>query len=84
MAEALDAFAVREKLTGSATAMGRYMVQLFGSKKEPWVVGGPDEVADEDGDHVFTNYQVVRGRSKYLPLAAKCGLRFDGWRPYGF
>jgi serine/threonine-protein kinase len=35
--EALDAFAVREKLTGTNTALGRYMVQLFGSKKEPWV-----------------------------------------------
>ena len=41
--EALDAFAVREKLTGSNTAMGRYMVQLFGSKREPWVVGGGGE-----------------------------------------
>ncbi|HSD88745.1 MAG TPA: serine/threonine-protein kinase [Kofleriaceae bacterium] len=37
MIEALDAFAVRAKLTGSNTAMGRFMVQLFGSKKEPWV-----------------------------------------------
>jgi eukaryotic-like serine/threonine-protein kinase len=37
MNEALDAFAVRAKLTGSNTAMGRFMVQLFGSKKEPWV-----------------------------------------------
>src|SRR5215831_17858552 len=39
MIEALDAFAVRAKLTGSNTAMGRFMVQLFGSKKEPWVEG---------------------------------------------
>ncbi|HUS27428.1 MAG TPA: serine/threonine-protein kinase [Kofleriaceae bacterium] len=37
MIEALDAFAVRAKLTGSNTAMGRFMVQLFGSKKEPWI-----------------------------------------------
>ena len=37
--EALDAFAHRAKLTGSATALGRFMVQLFGSKKEPWVEG---------------------------------------------
>jgi len=37
--EALDAFAVRAKLTGSNTAMGRFMTQLFGSKKEPWVEG---------------------------------------------
>src|SRR5258707_582209 len=36
--EALDAFAVRAKVTGSNTAMGRFMVQLFGAKKEPWVV----------------------------------------------
>ena len=35
--EALDAFTVRAKLTGSNTAMGRFMVQLFGAKKEPWV-----------------------------------------------
>jgi serine/threonine protein kinase len=39
MIEALDAFAVRAKLTGSNTAMGRFMVQVFGSRKEPWVEG---------------------------------------------
>ena len=39
MIEALDAFAVRAKLTGSNTAMGRFMAQLFGSKQEPWVEG---------------------------------------------
>ena len=39
MIEALDAFAVRAKLTGSNTAMGRFMTQLFGTKKEPWVEG---------------------------------------------
>ena len=38
--EALDAFAVRAKLTGSNTAMSRFMNQLFGSKKEPWVDAG--------------------------------------------
>jgi hypothetical protein len=43
MIEALDAFAVRAKLTGSGTAMGRFMVQLFGAKKEPWVDGGNGE-----------------------------------------
>jgi serine/threonine-protein kinase len=37
MIEALDAFTVRAKLTGTNTAMGRFMVQLFGSKREPWV-----------------------------------------------
>ncbi|MGE0549342.1 MAG: serine/threonine-protein kinase [Kofleriaceae bacterium] len=41
--EALDAFAVRAKLTGSNTAMGRFMVQLFGTKKEPWVDHGHPE-----------------------------------------
>ncbi|MGE0868985.1 MAG: serine/threonine protein kinase [Kofleriaceae bacterium] len=41
--EALDAFAVRAKLTGSNTAMGRFMVQLFGTKKEPWVDHGSPE-----------------------------------------
>jgi serine/threonine-protein kinase len=39
MIEALDAFAQRAKLVGSNTAMGRFMGQLFGSKKEPWVAG---------------------------------------------
>ncbi len=37
--DALDAFAVRAKLTGSNTAMGRFMTQLFGTKREPWVEG---------------------------------------------
>jgi eukaryotic-like serine/threonine-protein kinase len=41
--EALDAFAVREKLTGTNTALGRFMVQLFGTKKEPWITGGAEE-----------------------------------------
>ncbi|HTL35684.1 MAG TPA: serine/threonine-protein kinase [Kofleriaceae bacterium] len=54
MIEALDAFAVRAKLTGSNTAMGRFMVQLFGSKKEPWVEGpnGGDrtQVTDASGE----------------------------------
>jgi serine/threonine-protein kinase len=39
MNEALDAFGVRAKLTGSNTAMGRFMVQLFGQRREPWVEG---------------------------------------------
>ncbi|CAN5600673.1 hypothetical protein BH11MYX1_BH11MYX1_05850 [soil metagenome] len=37
MTEALDAFTVRAKLSASNTAMGRFMAQLFGAKKEPWV-----------------------------------------------
>jgi len=48
--EALDAFAVRAKLTGSNTAMGRYMVQLFGSKREPWVGGGDGDAAGTGSD----------------------------------
>jgi len=51
--EALDAFAVRAKLTGTNTAMGRFMTQLFGTKREPWVEGGPGEkteIAIEHGD----------------------------------
>ena len=39
MNEALDAFAVRAKLTGSNSAMSRFMTQLFGVKREPWVEG---------------------------------------------
>jgi serine/threonine-protein kinase len=35
--DALDAFTVRAKLPGSNTAMGRFMLQLFGTKKEPWI-----------------------------------------------
>ncbi|HEY0191815.1 MAG TPA: protein kinase [Kofleriaceae bacterium] len=37
MIEALDAFAVRAQLTGSNTAMSRFMTQLFGVRKEPWI-----------------------------------------------
>jgi len=56
--EALDAFTVRAKLTGSNTAMGRFMVQLFGSRKEPWVEGARPgertEISDDD-DNDKTN-----------------------------
>ncbi len=38
----------------------------------------------ENGDHVFGNYQLVRGRDRYVPLMEQSGLRFDGWRPYNF
>ena len=54
MNEALDAFAVRAKLTASNTAMGRFMAQLFGTKKEPWVQGAennPDKTEISDGEH---------------------------------
>ena len=37
MLEALDAFMVRAKLSGSPSAMARFMTQLFGTKREPWV-----------------------------------------------
>jgi len=49
-------------------------------------LGGTFIVADwgEDGDRVYGNYQVVRGRSRYLPLMAECGMRFDAWHPYNF
>ena len=39
LTEALDAFMVRSTLTGSNTAMSRFMAQLFGSRKEPWIEG---------------------------------------------
>jgi SAM-dependent methyltransferase len=38
----------------------------------------------EEGDRVYGNYQIVRGRQRYLPLLAECGLRFDDWRSYEF
>ncbi|MDQ3333879.1 MAG: serine/threonine protein kinase [Myxococcota bacterium] len=55
--EALDAFAVRAKLTGSNTAMGRFMLQLFGSRREPWVDGGHGdrtEISELDVDNEKT------------------------------
>jgi eukaryotic-like serine/threonine-protein kinase len=68
MIEALDAFAVRAKLTGSNTAMGRFMVQLFGSKREPWVDGGAGdrtqvtEGTDGEGDNDEKTLLVERGQ----------------------
>lgn len=49
-------------------------------------LGGKLVIGDwgEDGDHVYGNYQVVRGRDRYLPLLDACGMRFDGWEPYRF
>ena len=49
-------------------------------------LGGRLIVSDwgQDGDRVYGNYQVVRGRQKYLPLLAERGLRFDGWHPFSF
>jgi serine/threonine protein kinase len=37
LVDALDTFAVRWKLTTSNTAIGRFLTQLFGERKEPWV-----------------------------------------------
>ncbi len=50
MIEALDAFAVRAKLTGSNTAMGRFMIQLFGDRKEPWAEAAGDRTAVGEPD----------------------------------
>jgi len=68
--EALDVFAVRAKLTGSNTAMGRFMAQLFGSKKEPWVDGGASpgektEITESDPDEAKTS--IVEGRGDVHP-----------------
>ena len=70
MIEALDAFAVRAKLTGSNTAMGRFMVQLFGSKREPWVEGaGGDrtQVTDGEGDADNDEKTLLVERGQQLP-----------------
>ena len=48
--EALDAFAVRAKLTGSNTALGRFMTQLFGAKKEPWADGARSDKTEIEAD----------------------------------
>ncbi|MEZ4365957.1 MAG: serine/threonine-protein kinase [Kofleriaceae bacterium] len=45
MLEALDAFMVRARLAASPTALGRYMTQLFGAKREPWVERSKNSVA---------------------------------------
>jgi eukaryotic-like serine/threonine-protein kinase len=42
MIEAMDAFATRSKLAASPNALGRFMTQLFGSKREPWVTDAAD------------------------------------------
>jgi serine/threonine protein kinase len=68
--EALDAFAVRAKLTGSNTAMGRFMTQLFGSKKEPWVGGGGDNTeisVEPSGEHDSDNEKTSVVSPRDLP-----------------
>jgi serine/threonine protein kinase len=47
LSEALDVFAQHAKLTGSNTAMSRFMIQLFGPKREPWVDGPREHVGDK-------------------------------------
>jgi serine/threonine protein kinase len=47
LTEALDVFAQRAKLTGSNTAMSRFMTQLFGTKREPWVDGPREQPGDK-------------------------------------
>ena len=47
LGEALDGFAMRAKLTGSNTALSRFMTQLFGTKREPWVDGPREELGDK-------------------------------------
>jgi 2-polyprenyl-3-methyl-5-hydroxy-6-metoxy-1,4-benzoquinol methylase len=49
-------------------------------------LGGRLVVADwgEDHDHVYGDYMVARGRSRYVRLLGDCGLRHDGWQPYRF
>jgi serine/threonine protein kinase len=68
MIEALDAFTVRAKLTGSNTAMGRFMVQLFGSRREPWVEGANatdrTQVTDADPDNDEKTLLVERNDQK--------------------
>ncbi|HEX3483105.1 MAG TPA: protein kinase [Kofleriaceae bacterium] len=81
--EALDAFTVRAKLTGSNTAMSRFMGQLFGTKKEPWIDTGlqstdhtlvtPAEISepfDDDNDEtlVLGNRQDIQNVLEQLNL----------------
>ncbi len=75
MIEALDAFTVRAKLNGSDTAMGRFMTQLFGSKREPWVEGsspgGPDRTqiteTDDDGEVDNEKTSIIEERRPSSP-----------------
>jgi serine/threonine-protein kinase len=87
LTEALDAFTVRAKLTGSNTAMGRFMVQLFGTKKEPWIDAGTagnehtlvtaadadldDEEEDNDETLVVSNRHDLQARLNQLSAPAR-------------
>jgi eukaryotic-like serine/threonine-protein kinase len=81
MIEALDAFAVRAKLTGTNTAMGRFMVQLFGSRREPWVDGGAGQErtqitggGEDDADNEKTHLIEDRQPPNRLPTASHPGM----------
>jgi serine/threonine protein kinase len=85
--EALDAFTVRAKLTGSNTAMGRFMLQLFGTKKEPWIDAStqssdhtlvtPAELEDYEDDNdetlVVSSRQDVQRALAYLNISPAAG-----------
>ncbi len=74
--EALDAFAVRAKLTGTNTAMGRFMTQLFGVKREPWVDAPPGEKTeirlenDNDNDDSDNEKTSIVAGPLVIPTAA--------------
>lgn len=71
MIEALDSFAVRAQLTASNTALGRFMTQLFGPKREPWVEGANSDRTQvsisgmtPEGDNVKTVVLRVRDQAR--------------------
>jgi len=80
MIEALDAFAVRAKLTGSNTAMGRFMVQLFGSKREPWVESPSErtEVSDVIDPELDEKTQLVEDRKQPSQRTTQPGVGNPG------
>jgi len=96
LTEALDALALRAKLTGTNTAMGRFMVQLFGTKKEPWIDPGAHGAEntlvtpagdldryhdDEDADNDETLVVSHRQDVQDALAQVKAGARDSGRRP---
>jgi serine/threonine-protein kinase len=88
MIEALDAFAQRAKLVGSNTAMGRFMTQLFGSKKEPWVenvdgtaVSEPAIEIDDGGEDNEKTIVVEDRRAPTAPVDAAAWQQAEPHRP---
>src|SRR5262245_54787728 len=93
--EALDAFTVRAKLTGSNTAMGRFMLQLFGTKKEPWIdptvqtadhtLVTPAELDDYEDDNdetlVVSNKPEIQRALSYIQNAQGQGRSREPTRP---